>query len=140
MNKKVIVMALTAIVLLLGVYLYKKFNVAPSINFDALELYDLDTNKVAFKNLKGKKLIVSFGASWCPNCIDELNTLKKIKTNKPQTYVVLISELDNLSMIGETFNLGSFDYIIKSEDAQEKMQHILKEIQLKKYKKKSSSN
>jgi PleD family two-component response regulator len=75
--------------------------------------------------------------------LDVLNgfrILKKIKTNKPQTYVVLISELDNLSMIGETFNLGSFDYIIKSEDAQEKMQHILKEIQLKKYKKKSSSN
>lgn len=95
MNKKIIVMALIAILLLLGMYLYKKFNVAPSINFEALELYDLDTNRVTFKNLKGKKLIVSFGASWCPNCIDELNTLKKIKdTQLKEVEIICISDED----------------------------------------------
>lgn len=81
MTKKIIGIALLLVALLIGIYFYKKYNVPPSINFQSLELYDLDTNQIAFNDLKGKKLIVSFGASWCPNCIDELNTLKKIKND-----------------------------------------------------------
>ncbi len=79
MTKKYIVIAVVAVLGFVGFYLYKKYNVPPTIDFTKLELYDLDTNKIDFNTFKGKKLIVSFGASWCPNCIDELNTLKKIK-------------------------------------------------------------
>jgi peroxiredoxin len=33
-------------------------------------------------SLKGKKVIVSFYASWCPNCIEELKILNSIKNQK----------------------------------------------------------
>lgn len=82
MTKKYIVIAVVAVLGFVGFYFYKKYNVPPTIDFTKLELYDLDTNKIDFNTFKGKKLIVSFGASWCPNCIDELNTLKKIKEKR----------------------------------------------------------
>lgn len=67
---------------LTGFYFYKKYNIPPSINFNQLELYSLESQKINFNDFKGKKILVSFGASWCPNCIDELNTLKTLKDTK----------------------------------------------------------
>lgn len=95
MSKKHIVIALVAILSLVAFYFYKKYNVPPSIDFTKIELYDLDTNKINFNTYKGKKIIVSFGASWCPNCIDELNTLKKIKDKDlSDVEIICISDED----------------------------------------------
>lgn len=62
-----------------GFYLYHKYKQPPFIYFDNLSLTTLDNQTFQLKSLKGKKLIVSFGASWCPNCIDELNDISKVK-------------------------------------------------------------
>ncbi len=79
MYKKYIFIIVLAIAALIGFYFYKKYNIPPSINFSTLQLYNLQSEKIDFNDFKGKKILVSFGASWCGNCIDELNTLKKIK-------------------------------------------------------------
>ena len=82
---------LLALLLVLGaIYFYNKFKVAPKIDFPKLKLSDLSGKSVALEDFKGKKLVVSFGASWCPNCIDELNTLKKIKDTELQDVEVLV--------------------------------------------------
>lgn len=65
-----------------GLYFYNKYNVAPVIDISKLDVIDQDTNKFDIKSLKGKKVIVSFYASWCPNCIEELKTLNSIKNEK----------------------------------------------------------
>jgi thiol-disulfide isomerase/thioredoxin len=93
MNKKYIFIAVLVIVGLIGFYFYKKYNVPPSINFSMLELYDLNSQKINFNDFKGKKILVSFGASWCGNCIEELNTLKKIKnSNLADVEIICISD------------------------------------------------
>ncbi len=80
---------------LTGFYFYKKYNIPPSINFNQLELYSLETKRINFNDFKGKKILVSFGASWCPNCIDELNTLKKIKDQQlADVEIICISDED----------------------------------------------
>lgn len=95
MNSKYIFIVVLIIGSLIGYYFYKKYNVPPSINFAGLELYNLQSQKINFNDFKGKKILVSFGASWCGNCIDELNTLKKIKEKSlSDVEIICISDED----------------------------------------------
>lgn len=83
MSKKTIyTILLTAVLGVIGLYFYNKYNVAPSIQIQKLEVFDQNNIKFDFKSIIGKKVIVSFYASWCPNCIDELKTLNRIKSQK----------------------------------------------------------
>lgn len=90
MSKKINLIVLSVIVIFGAFYVYNKYRVAPKVNFPVLPLTDLNGATVNFNDFKGKKLIVSFGASWCPNCIDELNTLKKINDSKLSGIEVIV--------------------------------------------------
>ncbi len=81
MNNKLFYLLLLVIAVLTGFYLYNKYKVAPTINLNSLNVMDLNQELVKIESYKGKKIILSFGASWCGNCIQELNTLKAIKQN-----------------------------------------------------------
>lgn len=76
---KILIIAVLGVI---GMYFYNKYNVAPSIQLTKLEVVDQNNTKFDFKSLIGKKVIVSFYASWCPNCIEELKTLNSIKSQK----------------------------------------------------------
>jgi len=92
MTKKTIyIIILLAIVAFAGLYLlfggaafylFNKYRVAPTIEISKLNVVDQDTIKFDITSLKGKKVIVSFYASWCPNCIEELQVLNSIKNSK----------------------------------------------------------
>jgi thiol-disulfide isomerase/thioredoxin len=71
-----------AILAIIGMYFYNKYNVAPSIQVEKLEILNEDTTKFEISSLKGKKVIISFYASWCPNCLEELEILNSIKNEK----------------------------------------------------------
>lgn len=79
MSKKIIILLIFAIGAFIAFYFFNKYRVAPSVDVSKLPLYTLDGNAFDFKSLKGKKIILSFSASWCGNCIREMNSLKKIK-------------------------------------------------------------
>jgi peroxiredoxin len=81
-KKKTYIILMIAILGVVGLYFYNKYNVAPTINIAKLDVIDQDTNKFDICSLKGKKVIVSFYASWCPNCIEELKVLNSIKNQK----------------------------------------------------------
>jgi len=86
-----------AIVALVGLYFYNKYNVAPSIQVDKLEILNEDSTKFDIQSLKGKKVIISFYASWCPNCIDELKVLNTIKNEK-------LSDVEILAITDESMD------------------------------------
>lgn len=86
-----------AIVALVGLYFYNKYNVAPSIQVDKLEILNEDSTKFDIQSLKGKKVIISFYASWCPNCIDELKVLNTIKNEK-------LSDIEILAITDESMD------------------------------------
>lgn len=77
------------IVFLIGMYLYNKYHVAPKIDISTLEIVDERSQKFDIKSLTGKKVIISFYASWCPNCLDELKVLNKIKNEKLADITIL---------------------------------------------------
>jgi peroxiredoxin len=81
-KKTTYIILFTAIIAVAGLYFYNKYNVAPQIEISKLEIIDQDTVRFDFNTLKGKKVIVSFYASWCPNCIEELKLLNKVKPIK----------------------------------------------------------
>ncbi len=78
-----------AIFALIGMYLFNKYKVAPKIDVTNLEVIDSTSAKFDIKFLKGKKVIVSFYASWCPDCIKELKALNEIKNEKLKDIEVL---------------------------------------------------
>jgi thiol-disulfide isomerase/thioredoxin len=78
-----------AIFALIGMYLFNKYKVAPKIDVTNLEVVDSTSAKFDIKSLKGKKVIVSFYASWCPDCIKELKALNEIKNEKLKDIEVL---------------------------------------------------
>ena len=90
MSKKLIPVIAIALLAFSAFYLYTKYKVAPSIDVSKLQLHTLDGQAFDFTSLKGKKVILSFSASWCGNCIREMNTLKKIKETEMQGIEIII--------------------------------------------------
>lgn len=83
MSKKttyiILVLALLGVV---GLYFFNKYNVPPVLKVAQLDVMDENSAKFDIASLKGKKVIVSFYASWCPACREELEVLNKIKDQK----------------------------------------------------------
>ncbi len=79
MQKKWIYSLLALLGGLIVLFYYNKYKVAPSIDITKLEIVDEGGQNFDINSLKGKKLIVSFYASWCGNCVQELKEINKIK-------------------------------------------------------------
>jgi thiol-disulfide isomerase/thioredoxin len=76
------IILIIAILGVIGLYYYNKYRVAPVLQIPALDVVSDDGNPFTISSLKGKKVIVSFYASWCPPCREELKVLSKIKNDK----------------------------------------------------------
>lgn len=94
-KKTTYIILIVSILGVIGLYYYNKYNVAPTIDIAKLDVVDQDTNKFDMASLKGKKVIVSFYASWCPNCIEELKILNSIKNQK-------LADIDVLAVTDES--------------------------------------
>lgn len=81
MQKKWIYALLALLGGLIILFYYNKYKVAPSIDITKLEIVTETEQPFSMTQLKGKKLIVSFYASWCGNCLEELKDINKIKSS-----------------------------------------------------------
>ena len=92
MNNKWLTVAGLSIVLLFVFFIYRRYKVAPVMDFEKLQLVDLN-NRKAGAGTPGSARIITFGASWCGSCIRELNALKAISsTTLKGVEVVVISD------------------------------------------------
>ena len=90
MPKKLISLFVLVLAACIGFYFYNKYRVAPSVDISKLPLVTLEGEAFNFSSLKGKKVILSFSASWCGNCIREMNALKKIKDSELSDVEIVI--------------------------------------------------
>lgn len=69
----------------------KKTNGLQKVNLEtpALNLKDLDTKGHKLTDYKGKIVIVSFWASWCRPCLEEIPSLVKLKEENKDTLEIL---------------------------------------------------
>ena len=65
-----------------GLFLYNKYRVAPVMNFYKLTVLDSTGTSVNLEKFRGKKLLVTYYASWCGDCLRELKSLNEIKNEK----------------------------------------------------------
>ncbi len=82
MEKKWIYALLTLFGGLIVLFYYNKYKVAPKIDITKLEIVNEAGENFDLKSLKGKKLILSFYASWCGNCLQEMQEIDKIKNTE----------------------------------------------------------
>ena len=93
MNKKWPYFLTLIILIFVGFFLYNRYRVPPTVDMNTLGLTSLDNQPVTFSKLKGKKTIVCFSASWCPNCLNELRELNSIKNSDlSDVNIVVISD------------------------------------------------
>ncbi len=85
-------------------------NVAPSIQVDKLEILNEDTTKFEISSLKGKKVIISFYASWCPNCLEELEILNSIKNEKLNDIEILAITDESLEKLTSFKNKKQYPF------------------------------
>ncbi|MES2762188.1 MAG: TlpA disulfide reductase family protein [Bacteroidota bacterium] len=109
-KKTTYIILIIAILGVVGLYFYNKYNVAPTINIAKLDVVDQDTNKFDIGSLKGKPVIVSFYASWCPPCKEELQALNKIKDQKLQGIEVLAITDESIEKLVEFKNKTQYPF------------------------------
>lgn len=86
-------------------YFYNKYRVAPGIELPKLEVVDeLGHDFHIPDSIKGKKVILSFYASWCGDCLKELKNLNAVKSTELSDVTVLAitdESLDKLTAFKE---------------------------------------
>lgn len=88
------------VALLLIVYTYSKYRVAPRIAFPRLEVTDALGAKAMLKPRPGRSLVVVFYASWCHDCARELPKLHAAWSNNlNQVDVALITDEGMAAML-----------------------------------------
>ncbi len=88
-NNKIYTVLIITICALIGMYYFNKYKVAPKIDIVNLEVIDENSAAFDIKSLKGQKVIVSFYASWCGDCLKELKAINSIKDSKLKDVTVL---------------------------------------------------
>ena len=78
-GKRVVLFFIAVVIGLTGLFLYKKYNVAPDLPIMQMDLYDETGQKTNLQSKKGKPMIVSYYASWCGDCRKEMKELNTIK-------------------------------------------------------------
>ncbi|HWY12560.1 MAG TPA: TlpA disulfide reductase family protein [Bacteroidia bacterium] len=93
MRKRLIFAGFGVILAFVVFYFYNKYKMVPSIDIQKLEIITEAGQPFNINDLKGKKLIISFYASWCGNCLEEMQDINKIKnTDLKDIEVVCITD------------------------------------------------
>lgn len=87
--------------LLIALYFYNRYRVAPEIQLNELQLQDGNGASFQFGSLKGKKLVVAFYASWCGNCIEELKEINKIKNTELSDVEIICITDESLEILND---------------------------------------
>ena len=76
-----------------GLFYYHHLTTLPGLDLNKIKAFQLSGEEYDWQELQGKKTILSMGASWCGNCIVELDQLKELQsTLLNDVQVIVISD------------------------------------------------
>jgi len=90
--KKITLFFLLFISGLIGLYLFKRYQSAPEIALFKEEFLNDKGQKCNLEKYNNNACIISFYASWCGDCIRELNDLNRIYTELGNVTVLCITD------------------------------------------------
>jgi|ERR1043165_5796555 thiol-disulfide isomerase/thioredoxin len=94
MKNRLILVTGILIAALIGGYFYKKYRIAPAIEFQNLQFVTLDGQKATLKDYESRYMLVCFAATWCQPCLNEIPSLIKAQEllAENDVAVILISD------------------------------------------------
>ncbi len=111
MRKRLIFGFFGVILALVVFYFYNKYKMVPSIDLNTLEIVTETGESFNINNLKGKKLIVSFYASWCGNCLDEMREINKLKDTELKDIEVVCITDESLEKLTAFKNAKGYPFL-----------------------------
>jgi peroxiredoxin len=72
----------------------KSTGISIGVKAPDFELKQLDGKSVKLSDLKGKKVILNFWATWCPPCEAEMPAMQKYYDESPKDVVILAINID----------------------------------------------
>jgi cytochrome c biogenesis protein CcmG, thiol:disulfide interchange protein DsbE len=83
------------------------------------ELPDLKGNKVSIRSLRGKPVLVSFFATWCPPCVEEAPSLEVLAGRLgDKARVLMVSVDEDFDALKKFFTKGSLTTVVRDESKQ----------------------
>lgn len=79
MKNKFILLTGIVVVILTAGYFYKKYRVAPDVDFRSLELR-INDEKNFITDIASRKILVCFFATWCKPCLEEIPSFQKLQS------------------------------------------------------------
>jgi thiol-disulfide isomerase/thioredoxin len=94
-KQRLIFAGLISALILVGIFIYQRYRVAPALLLPEIQLSDLQGNSV--KPASGKPTLLIFFGTWCRDCRKELPVLAKLETDlKNRNFqVILVSDEEN---------------------------------------------
>jgi thiol-disulfide isomerase/thioredoxin len=94
-KQRLIFVGLVLALLSMGIFIYHRYRVAPSLLLPEIQLSDLQGNSV--KPASGKPTLLIFFGTWCRDCRKELPVLAKLEAElkSRNIQVILVSDEEN---------------------------------------------
>lgn len=108
---------LIALILAVVVREYIKYRVAPDMELQQLALATTDGSPVDMEQFKGKPVFVSFYATWCPPCNEEMPELEAMKQaiGDDMVYLAVTDEHPTKVLQYKKRHNSSFEYLISMQ-------------------------
>lgn len=87
---KKIQLILGAFTFLAAIYFYQKYRIAPNVQFENLQLEDINGKSYTLDSFGDKHLFVNIYASWCGPCIKEMPSVSNAAKSLKDDYVFLV--------------------------------------------------
>ena len=98
-GKKIILFFVVIAGGLLGLYMYKKYKVAPTLAILKQELFNEKGEKLTLSSNQGKPMIISYYASWCGDCLKEMKELNEVRDTALADIAVICITDENIEKL-----------------------------------------
>jgi thiol-disulfide isomerase/thioredoxin len=62
----------------LGIFYYQRYKIPPELDVTKISMTDLNENPVSLEDFKGKTVVFTVWATWCPPCVKEMPLMQEM--------------------------------------------------------------
>jgi thiol-disulfide isomerase/thioredoxin len=103
-KQRLIFAGLISALIMVGIFIYQRYRVAPALLLPEIQLSDLQGNSV--KPASGKPTLLIFFGTWCRDCRKELPVLAKLESELKNRNIQVILVSDEEIAVLQDFSTG----------------------------------
>lgn len=90
-----IILVIIALGAVFAFWLYRRYRIAPDVKPVELEIYSLDGPRIDMNQYKGKAIFVTYWATWCGECLQEMPSIETAYQQVDTNSVVFLMVSDD---------------------------------------------